>query len=138
MAFISCRVYVYLIFPGYFHYCDIYRRESGRCSTLPFSLTFFFYFTFPGFSFILTCCLQLIGIFFRWHEPNAFWIQKKYCQKSRCSIKKLNSSKKKLQQCRREKFKTKDITKIWIKRGYLSPMNSEDASGRITETFKHA
>ena len=27
--------------PGYLHYCDVYRRESGRCYTLPFFLTFF-------------------------------------------------------------------------------------------------
>ena len=40
---------------GYLRYCEVYIHESGRCRTLPLFLTFFYYFTFPGFPFILTC-----------------------------------------------------------------------------------
>ena len=31
----------FIFSPGSLHYADVYRRESGRCRTLPFFLTFF-------------------------------------------------------------------------------------------------
>ena len=47
----------YFIFsPGPLRYCDVYRRESGRCLTLPFFLTFFIISPFQVFSFILIFC----------------------------------------------------------------------------------
>ena len=32
---------------------DVYRHDTGRCRSLPFFLIYFYYFTFPGFHFIL-------------------------------------------------------------------------------------
>ena len=44
----------YLFTVIYWCYADVYSHESDRCHTLPFFLTyFFFYLTFPGFPFIL-------------------------------------------------------------------------------------
>ena len=40
----------YFIFsPGPLRYCDVYRRESGRCLTLPFFLTVFYPLPFQVF-----------------------------------------------------------------------------------------
>ena len=62
---------LYFIFsPGSLCYSDVYRRESGRCHTLPFFLTFFYHFTFPGFPFILiNKILSSFGfIYYIWHR----------------------------------------------------------------------
>ena len=46
---------LYFIFSlGYLCHCDIYRRESGRCRTLSFSLIFFIILPFQVFLFINT------------------------------------------------------------------------------------
>ena len=34
----------FIFSPGSLQYADVYRRESGRCRTLPFFLTFFYYY----------------------------------------------------------------------------------------------
>ena len=44
--------YIFIFSLGSLRYCDVYRYESCKCHSLPFFLTFFYYFTFPGFPFM--------------------------------------------------------------------------------------
>ena len=54
----------FIFTPGFLHYGDVYRRESGRCRTLPFFLTFLL-FHFPRFSFYINIhlCHGLLNVY---------------------------------------------------------------------------
>ena len=59
----SCILY-FIFSLGSLYYSDVYTRESGRCRTIPFFLTFFLSFHLFRFSFCINIIYQEITLLF--------------------------------------------------------------------------
>ena len=61
---------LYFIFsPGYLHYYDVYRHESGRCHCFPLFLTFYYYYYYYYYYYIV-----LFSLFFTIFYKNMFLV----------------------------------------------------------------